>query len=81
MGRNGICVHESVGGSNEVALDECGKCPLTYHRLMRYIFNLWNFRPHYGKDTHDFYLLDLFVVHDNLHVDFCESSNVTMYYL
>jgi hypothetical protein len=21
MGRNGICVHESVGGSNEVALD------------------------------------------------------------
>jgi hypothetical protein len=37
---------------------------------MRRIFNLWNFRPHYGKDTHDFYLLDFFVVHDNLHLDF-----------
>jgi hypothetical protein len=37
---------------------------------MRRIFNLWNFKPCYGKDTHDFYLLDLFVVHDNLHVDF-----------
>jgi hypothetical protein len=47
-----------------------GNVIVTYHRLMKRIFNLWNFKPRYGKDTHDFYLLDLFVVHDNLHVDF-----------
>jgi len=47
-----------------------GNVIVTYHRLMKHIFNLWNFKPRYGKYTHDLYSLKFSFVHDNLFVDF-----------